>query len=187
MSNSNSFGYAGVVSSEVNAHLRVDMSGVRCTLISDADFSIQAGKRRKITYTMMVPKNVGFVQINWASDLQNSETPAIDYVGSAGVNGDVVNAVNVAGSFTDGTPLLSTDPVDLVYAGSAIAVAAVGGYAATDLFNKFNISYYLINNTASAAACVQLITGFSYNCSNVPRTKGTQFKIFANVNIGSEL
>jgi hypothetical protein len=179
-----SCGYIGTLNSEVNASLRVDSTGLRCSLISDASFNIADDNSRKITFTIVVPKYVGFVEVDWASTLTSTETPDVDYVGWVNSNGVLNDAVNT--TMTAGSSVASSlTSLAVVYGASDIQIAAVSGYSSA-LFQKFTITYYLVNNTGATISCQKLITGFSYDKTDIPRTIGTQFKIFASVTVGAE-
>ena len=178
-----SYGYCGSVSNEVKANLRVDSFGVRCTLMADASFNIADDRSRKVTFTLVVPKYVGFVEIDWMSTLASTDTPDVDYVGWVDSNG-VLNSASY--TFGLGTETVSTIPTAFVmYGVSDIKITEISGDALA-LFQKFEITYTLANNTAATITCQKLLTGFSYNKTNIPKTDGTQFSIFASVVIGAE-
>jgi hypothetical protein len=178
-----SFGYCGSLSNPVSANLRVDSTGIRCTLQSDASFSIADNKARLVTFILVVPKHVGFVEIDWVGKYDSDDSPDVDFVGWVDSNGVLNSASYTSAAVT--TQVTDLPTVDVMYGVSDIAIAAITGNTST-LFNKFTIKYNLANNTGSSISCQRLLTGFSYNKTNLPQTNSTQFSIFASINIGPE-
>ena len=178
-----SYGYCGSLENAVSANLRVESTGIRCTLQSDASFSIADNKARKVTFTVVVPVHIGFVEIDWVNKFTAADTPEVDYVGWVDSSG-VLNSASSTNEAASGL-VTNLPTADVMYGVSDIAITTISGNTSS-LFNKFTIKYNLANNTNATISCQKLLTGFSYDKADLPRTSGTQFSIFASVTIGAE-
>ena len=174
-----SFGYCGSLSNDVSANLRIDGSGVRFTAAADVALSIAAGDEQLITFTVVVPRNVGYASINWGElisgasgtgDVDTDQT-LIDYVGWV-TNGELVSESSTLAEST----LHYTDPV--ITASTSLSSAPVDS-----LFSKFEMSFKLKNaHDTNTYTAQKVIAGFTYNVAP-PNTGQVKFDIYATVKI----
>lgn len=160
-----SFGYCGNNNNAVSANLRIDGSGIRFSAAADVVVSIAAGKRKKVTFSVIVPKNVGFSTIPWDT-LIASET------------------VDIVSWFEDSALVTQTTSTTLsLWSANAeiVGASALTTYPIRTLFYKFDVKFELINdNPTDTFSAQKLIVGFTYNVPP-PNTGHTKFDIYASI------
>jgi hypothetical protein len=162
-----SYGFCGSNNNIVGANLRIDSTGVRFTVAADVALSINAGASKNVTFTVVVPKNVGFSSVDWATLIPTGSGSELDYVGWV-TNGDLVS---------------SSVTTEVYYSALTITQAtALTVDPADTLFSKFSLGFTLTNGTAESFSCQKLISGFTYS-KNPPNTGSVKFDIYATVKI----
>lgn len=165
-----SFGYCGSISNDVSANLRIDSSGVRFTAAADVVLAVDPNSTKTVTFTVIVPKNVGYTSIPWATLIATSDS--IDY----------------AGWITDGKLVSGTASTTLALFSSTLDITTANpispdGDPADTLFSSFTVSYILNNTSTVNSFNVQkVIVGFTYNRAP-PNTGQTKFDIYPSVSI----
>jgi hypothetical protein len=169
-----SSGFLGSLVPVVNANIRLDTSGMRCTLASEVDIYVEAGETKKATFTVIVPVHVGFEIVKWGDILAAGNT--VDYVGWMS-NGELVSNSTL-------TSELCSDPQSHV-----LALQAEDALAGTPkgLFRKFTVVLNLENKSEDVLSCNQLIVGFTFPSLKAPRAKGIKFNIYASLKVETVL
>jgi hypothetical protein len=167
-----SFGYCGNNTSVVSANLRIDGSGIRFHAAADVAVSIAAGDTKLVTFSVIVPKNVGFATIPWNTLITGSGVTqqVVDYVGWI-ADGNIVSE--------------STETTTSLWSSSASVMAAddIDSDPIETLFYKFQVKFVLNNtNTKDTFSAQKLIVGFTYNVAP-PNTGQAKFDIYASVAI----
>ena len=165
-----SFGYCGSISNAVSANLRIDSSGVRFTAAADVVLAVDPGSTKTVTFTVIVPKNVGYTSIPWATLI------------------DTADILDYAGWITDGKLVSGTTSTTLALFSSDLEISTAtpispDGIPADTLFSSFTVSYILNNTSAVNSFNVQkVIVGFTYYRAP-PNTGQAKFDIYPSVSI----
>lgn len=163
-----SFGYCGSISNAVSANLRIDSSGVRFTAAADVVLAVDPNSTKTVTFTVIVPKNVGYTSIPWATLIADADS--IDY----------------AGWITDGKLVSGTTSTTLALFSSTLDITTANPIStdpADTLFSSFTVSYILNNTSPVNSFNVQkVIVGFTYNRAP-PNTGQAKFDIYPSVSI----
>ena len=167
-----SFGYCGSISNAVSANLRIDSSGVRFTAAADVVLAVDPESTKTVTFTVIVPKNVGYTSIPWATLIDTADI--LDYAGW------ITDGKLVSGT-TSTTLALFSSYLDITTANPISISPAVD--PADTLFSSFTVSYILNNISAVNSFNVQkVIVGFTYNRAP-PNTGQAKFDIYPSVSI----
>ena len=151
-----SFGYCGNNNNAVSANLRIDGSGSRFHAAADVTLSIAADSSKLVTFSVIVPKNVGFSTIPWDTLISGS--------------GVTQQTVDYVGWVADGK-MVSVTADDIL------------SNPAETLFYQFDVKFNLNNdNDNDTFSAQKLIVGFTYNVAP-PNTGQAKFDIYASVAI----
>jgi len=161
------FGYCGSLSNTVSANLRIDSTGIRFHVAADVDVTINPGSTKLVTFSVIVPKNVGYSSIPWGTLIPDSA--ALDYAGWVTDNKLVSTTA-------------TTTTTSLYSSGSDIATPTqIVTDPASTLFYTFELSYTLHNIHATDHRRVQkVIAGFTYDVPT-PTIGQARFDIYPSV------
>ena len=167
-----SFGYCGNNNNAVSANLRIDGSGIRFHAAADVTLSIAADSSKLVTFSVIVPKNVGFSTIPWDTLISGS--------------GVTQQTVDYVGWVADGKMVTGSDETTLtLWSSSASVMPAddIESNPAETLFYQFDVKFNLNNdNDNDTFSAQKLIVGFTYNVAP-PNTGQAKFDIYASVAI----
>ena len=161
-----SYGYCGSLLTNVSANLKLD-SRVKLSVAADVDLTIAPSSSATVTFSVIVPVNIGFNTITWSNIIDPAAT--LDYVGCISQGALVNLTTSTAGNqyYLNGSLSQTANP------------------SSDSLFNTIVLAYELKNSTNVQFKCNKLVAGISYVKSNptLPTLDMAKFDIYASVAI----
>jgi hypothetical protein len=151
-----------------SGNLRIINNVIEIILSADLDASFTTGDVKTVTFSVMIPKSIGYYKINWDEYVAANDSPAIDHVSYIS-DGKFVKAE------TSGT-------ATLVCSSGALSFNDTNITGATDFFDKFDVVYTLTNSTGAELNIQKLMVGIKDELTTeVPINGKYRFEIFTSV------
>lgn len=153
-----------------SGNLRIINNDMEIILSADLDASFTLGEVKTVTFSVLIPKNVGYYKIDWNNYVSTNDSPQLDYVA-------YISDGKYTTSLTNGTSMLVCSSGTLSFNDTNIS----GGI---DFFDKFDVVYTLTNSTGAELNIQKLMVGIKDSLiTEVPINGKYRFEIFTSVTV----